>query len=626
MAVTDELVTILGFKVDDHDAKRFTVTLDRIKRGALVAGAAVGAISTAIGMFTKGISAELDETGKFSRSIGVNVAEIQKLEFATKHAGGSVADVRGALSSLTKVLASPEPGTFFAPFAAFGLTPFKGKTRELKDASEMLLEISDIVSKLNKTDPKKARIVADYFGLSEGMARFAAQGRKEYERLGGVLKSYGAIITPEDTKRAAELQDSLTDIEAVFTGLKNRIGLSLMPGMTKITTALTGWTVRNSDMIIKKFHGVFGGLFDDFNDLMTALVEGDDDKFDKTLSSIWDRVANLWDKISDLLVTFVFQPIAAKVTKMFTAAFQEVADKIYSQFTGIEKQSEDGSSPDTSSSVYDSFLKVGSAIINKISPPAAIAAKVRKSLPQPFFWQEKQKKELPSIPEQKKIQLPPQLFGDIKKTKVYSSAIRNQTDFPKGRKVSSRAIPKQTTLLESRLQFPLIPFTETIKRFHSLFDNILGGLKTNFPENEKKEYNVGGESLHNTTLNASGGNKAVANMIDLAVQEWLEDQKQKEVDPQKANELIDVFGKMGVAIKGILPTFMPDFGVVGSVPGRSKQDRVNTVTNNAAGVTNNIEIVVDGSKTPAQTARAIVRALQNPMARTMQTGSAGAIR
>jgi len=199
MSVVDELVTVLGFKVDDAQAKRFDATLHKIKRGAMAVGAAVAAASTAIGVLTKGASANIDETGKFARSMGINVEALQGFEFAAKHAGASADQMRSDIAGFTKSLASPIPGEYNdALLNLFHINPFEKGSRKLRDSTELLLEVAD---KLKGMSAQKALIMGGELGLSEGMIRVLRGGSESILKSTKTLRDMGGIVSEEDTKR-----------------------------------------------------------------------------------------------------------------------------------------------------------------------------------------------------------------------------------------------------------------------------------------------------------------------------------------------------------------------------------------------------------------------------------------
>jgi len=345
-----------------------------------------------------------------------------------------------------------------------------------------------------------------------------------------------------------------------------------MPGMNALTKALTEWTNRNGDLILQKFNTVFGGIFDNFNALMTGLLTGDDAQVDASLGAIWDKLTTLWKKGVDLIINGVlgiFFVIAHKVENIFISAFQNVANNLVPQFTqaiknslgfggegkkqkqqftlALEKDENGKLVPKKEKSGpqidYSAILNTGSEAINKT---LSTAAKIRESI---------------------------------------FSQIPNKTEQP----VPARHQPGTGPA----------------------------------PDEAEKGIN---ETIEQITMEASGGNKKVAGMIDFAVKDWLEGQQQKQITPEKAQELNGIIDKFGIVLKGVMPSLIPDFR--GIVPWRNRQDKIQTpVQNNASqSNVNNNNFYVDGSKNPLQTARAIKQALQNPMAQTMQTGSAGVIR
>lgn len=548
MAVVDELVTLLGFKVDDDDAKRFSVTLDRIKRGATVAGAAITSAVGAIGAFTTAVSAELDETGKFAASMGVNVESLQELEFAAKRAGGSAQDIRGDLAQLTKSLASPIPGEFNQALQfVFGINPFDEMTGGLKEADKVMLEVAD---KLEGLDPQKAQIMGSQLGLSEGTIRTLVQGRDAIKELGTEAHALGGIVSVEDTLKAADLQDALTNVSTAVTGLGNRLAVSLMPAMTDTISLVTDWFKENKTLIDQALQGFIGGLVAGFGKFLEigkkvfSMISNFIPEFDSAGDSmeIFELVSTAVTAAL-IVATAVAAPFIAKIILIgaaITGAIKLIKDLIkWFQGTGGEFES-----------LRAAITALITAFGSLFSAVGGVLAKVFDSGPAQGFVDFL--KELPKI------------AGDS---------------------------------LASVLNI----FTSYLDMITSLFSGDAGALLDAV------------KGLASSIIDAFSINiDAIAGLADGII-----------------GAFGSAFGKVADMAKSILPSFLfgGDDDKKSAKPGGTAiRDTANTVSNQSNQSNQSVTINIDGSKNPAQTGRSVAQALQNPMARTMQTGSAGAIR
>lgn len=535
----DELITVIGFEVDDDDAKRFNVTLDKVKRGAIAVGAAVTGAVTAIGAFTKKISAELDETGKFANSIGVNVEQLQGLEFAMERAGGTASDLRGDLAGLTKSLASPIPGEFNQALQfVFGINPFDEMTGGLKEADKVLLEVAD---KLEGLSPQKAQIMASQLGLSEGTIRLLVQGRSEINKLVDEAGSLGGIIPESATINAALLQDQITNLNTAFKGISNTIAASLFPGMTKTLTKFTEWIKVNKTIISQNIGEVVRGITSGFDDFINIIQVGLQyvGQFIPVLDSMTGKF-ELFETVSSavtaalLVATVALSPLIIKfglIAAAITGVIVVIKDMV-SWFKGGESVIGD---------FVDQFLE-------KFPGAAKSLQNIRDNIAQVV----------------EKIQ--GFLSSDAGGEFIAFFA----------------ALPK---IAGEALEGVLNIFIQYIDLITSLFTGDSSKIVAAF------------KGLGNTLVESVTG----------------------------------AFSTIADSAKKFLPDWMlSDSAMVSSAQGvsslaSSAMPRASSVTNNSnAG--GPITIQVDGSKSPTQTAQVIKKTLQNPMARTMQTGSAGTIR
>lgn len=270
MAIVDELITLLGFDVDDAGARQFNSAMTGIKNVAAAVGAAIVTAEGAVLAYTNKIAGATDELGKFTASQDFSSTRLQQFEFATERAGGSTEDLRADIAALTKNLASPIPGEFNQGLFLLGVN-VRNTSGELKNAEEILLELSDRFSGL---DAKQRQILATQAGLSESTLRFIAQGREEIERLSAKAVELGGILPPEATIIAAEYADRLTDVNFALSGIGKTVAISLLPNLTRGLERFEDWIIVNREFITQKVEAVVTGIGKGFEIVFNAIDYG----------------------------------------------------------------------------------------------------------------------------------------------------------------------------------------------------------------------------------------------------------------------------------------------------------------------------------------------------------------
>lgn len=256
MPIIDELVTILGFDADTTEGEKFESMLSGIKIAAIAAGTAIIGAAGTIGVFTNQTARALAETGRFSESVGVPADRLQELEFAAKQVGGSMAELRGDIKSITQTMASAIPGEFNAGFFALGIN-VEDAAGKLKSADELILEISD---RFGGFSAQQKQILSTLIPISEGTLRLISQGRQATEESMALARELGAVVSKEDIKAAIEYERRLGHVQAVLSGISKTLSISLLPGINDFLKGSLEWFRANKLIISQNLESVVRGI------------------------------------------------------------------------------------------------------------------------------------------------------------------------------------------------------------------------------------------------------------------------------------------------------------------------------------------------------------------------------
>ncbi len=245
MAVIDELLVSLGFDYDPEDLEQFQEDLEGTTELVKKLATAFVAGTAALIGFATTTSAASDEQGKLAEEIGVSVEMLDALQFANRRSGGSAEGLSSSLQQLAVRIGETARGVG-SGIEAFGILGVEvtNANGELKDTSQVLLEVSDKFQTLSKSQQIE---LAEKLGLRDSI-RLLQQGSGGISDLIKEANALG-VTTKEDAAISAEFQDSLTDIWQIVKQLSRTLSQVLLPVMENISNVFTEWWKANRQVI-----------------------------------------------------------------------------------------------------------------------------------------------------------------------------------------------------------------------------------------------------------------------------------------------------------------------------------------------------------------------------------------
>lgn len=261
-----ELFTLWGFDIDTKPLKEVDGLIAKTKSGLSMAKWAIGGtIAAALGAakFTANAG---DEAVKTAQKVGLTVEAYQELAYAAK-----LADVEtGTLKSSMRILGTNSRSAWqggkeaSAAFAALGVS-VKGADGRLKPASALLAEVADRFAAMTDAQREMAPALAAgifgrggaemlplLYGGSKGLRSMAEEARK----LGGVLSTNDAVM-------GEAFNDDLERMWTTIKGIRNEIGVQLLPVLGPLIQQFTEWFAVNRQLLgqnITGFVELFGGV------------------------------------------------------------------------------------------------------------------------------------------------------------------------------------------------------------------------------------------------------------------------------------------------------------------------------------------------------------------------------
>lgn len=236
--IVRELITKLGFKADQRALDRFNRGFGNLRRTAFYVTAAVGAASTAVLALTKSVANYGDNLAKTSARVGLSVRSLQKFEFAANLAGADLEVMNKAVVRFARVISDANEGLETAErgFRRVGIDP-----KKVTDMESALYEVSDAFAKM-PDGIEKTTAAQELFGrsgaqlinlLNQGSAALKAQGI-EAEKL-------GFLFDQRIAKQTEKFNDTIFRLRWILKGIKNLIGIQLIPVITDYMEKLKDW-------------------------------------------------------------------------------------------------------------------------------------------------------------------------------------------------------------------------------------------------------------------------------------------------------------------------------------------------------------------------------------------------
>lgn len=267
MAVVDELVTVLSTVLGDGSEKAvdtYKKGLDGVVATVKEATKRFAMAATGLTAFVAGAVNSAASIQKVSETTGVSTDALQEWAYAAKSVGVSASAVESDLAKMQKQ--AMWTGRSLESWA----DTFKGMS------------------------VPQANMWGEAIGISPDTVRLLREGREGIAALRKEAHSVGAVISPEDLKRAAQLKTSVMSLTTQLRAFGTAIAIGTLPMIDKLVTSFKEWLNVNKEWVasnITKFLENLGRVFNELWEDGKKLV----DWFKETLGPIGDMGKKLWE-------------------------------------------------------------------------------------------------------------------------------------------------------------------------------------------------------------------------------------------------------------------------------------------------------------------------------------------
>lgn len=188
------------------------------------------------------------EVSRTSRTIGVSVSDLQSLRGAAQATGLSSEDLTSGMKSLGDTLQDALYGRnqdALAVLNKLGIS-IKKTSSGAVDSVQAFRDLSVAISHIKS--PQVQGLVARTFGV-EALLPLLREGPAAMAKYQQRVAALGAVMGPEQIRRAESFGLALNYLSVAGQGLRNTIGDALIPAFQPLIESLTKWISANRELI-----------------------------------------------------------------------------------------------------------------------------------------------------------------------------------------------------------------------------------------------------------------------------------------------------------------------------------------------------------------------------------------
>lgn len=200
----------------------------------------IGAILTAFVKCSTGVAEFADELLTLSSTSGIATDELQKLQYAADFVDVSVDTMTGSMTRMIRAMDDARKGSndYSEAFKKLHVR-ITDSSGALRDSNDVFYETIDRLGKI-KNETERDALAMQIFGRSaRELNPLIEAGSERLKELGIEAENLGLVMSEEELAKAGEFNDALDRMSSVADGLKNSLGIVLLPILTALFEALS---------------------------------------------------------------------------------------------------------------------------------------------------------------------------------------------------------------------------------------------------------------------------------------------------------------------------------------------------------------------------------------------------
>lgn len=193
-----------------------------------------------------------DEAAEFAARVALPIEALQEYRYAAERSGAGADAFNAGIEKFNVQLGKLKAGTGgLAKFLGRVAPALKEQLVLAKDSDEAFMLMAEAVRRLDDPTQQMALATAAWGSAGLKLLLMMKGGAGDIDELRRAAHRFG-IISEADAEKAGELDDAMVDLKAATTGLKNAIGVELVPVLTPLVEQLTEWIVANRELVGSK--------------------------------------------------------------------------------------------------------------------------------------------------------------------------------------------------------------------------------------------------------------------------------------------------------------------------------------------------------------------------------------
>ena len=245
-------MTSWGFDIDDKPLRELNEHVNGLKETVLHLGELIlgeGASLFGLAESTADAGVEMQRTAE---AVGTNTQKLQELTYAGKQWDVQSTAIQAGLRQLSRLAHEATNGSEEATrnLMEAGVKNFRDAHGNLLRTDQLLEQIALHFQTLpNSFD--KAGLAAQLLGRqgAQLMPILNRLGTEGFEKVVEEGRELGFIMGPEAIAASEKFKESVNRIQAVLVGLRNTIGVALMPAVNDMVDKVIQWYMANRELI-----------------------------------------------------------------------------------------------------------------------------------------------------------------------------------------------------------------------------------------------------------------------------------------------------------------------------------------------------------------------------------------
>lgn len=257
-----------------------------------------------------------DDIATLSTQTGVAQSSLQQWTYASNFVDTSVDSIASSMTKLTQTMGNALNGSSEASdkFATLGvsITDVHGRLRSTED---VFWDAIDALGKIENPAERDAAAIALFGESAQKLNPLIAAGREGFEALNAEAERLGTVFSDDEIATMGGFDDAMQRNSQAVTGLKNAIGLALIPAFQPLVN-------RATEAMGRVNHAIRDGLTpDEMGELMDYLLDEMDGAIEYIISIIEDALPMLTTAVGKL-VSSLGSKLPGMVNRLLPAVTQ----------------------------------------------------------------------------------------------------------------------------------------------------------------------------------------------------------------------------------------------------------------------------------------------------------------